>query len=97
FSRDWSSDVCSSDLAGLWGYSIGDTVKFVSKNPYRIVVTGRIKHYISAFGEHVISEEVDAAIQKACSETGAELFEYHVAPQVQRSEERRVGKECRSL
>src|SRR5690606_10218489 len=54
--------------AGLWGYSIGDTVKFVSKDPYRIVVTGRIKHYISAFGEHIISEEVDAAIQKACSE-----------------------------
>lgn len=73
--------------AGLWGYSIGDTVKFVSKNPYRIVVTGRIKHYISAFGEHVISEEVDAAIQKACSETGAELFEYHVAPQVQTQNE----------
>ena len=69
--------------AGLWGYSIGDTVKFVSKDPYRIVVSGRIKHFISAFGEHVISEEVDAAIQEACEKTGAELFEYHVAPQVQ--------------
>ena len=43
-----------STNAGLWAYSIGDTVKFVSKNPYKIVVTGRIKHFISAFGEHVI-------------------------------------------
>jgi acyl-CoA synthetase (AMP-forming)/AMP-acid ligase II len=48
--------------AGLWGYSIGDTVKFVSKNPYKILVTGRIKHYISAFGEHVIGEEVEQAL-----------------------------------
>ena len=48
--------------AGLFGYNIGDTVKFVSKNPYRILVTGRIKHYISAFGEHVIGEEVEQAI-----------------------------------
>ena len=48
--------------AGLWGYSIGDTIKFVSKNPYKIVVTGRIKHFISAFGEHVIAEEVEHAI-----------------------------------
>src|SRR6201996_4765807 len=48
--------------AGLWGYSIGDTIKFVSKNPYRIIVTGRIKHYISAFGEHVIGEEVEQAL-----------------------------------
>jgi phenylacetate-coenzyme A ligase PaaK-like adenylate-forming protein len=48
--------------AGLFGYNIGDTVKFVSKNPYRIVVTGRIKHYISAFGEHVIGEEVEHAL-----------------------------------
>jgi hypothetical protein len=45
--------------AGLWGYSIGDTVKFVSKKPYRLLVTGRIKHFISAFGEHVIGEEVE--------------------------------------
>lgn len=48
--------------AGLWGYIIGDTVRFVSLNPYKIVVTGRIKHYISAFGEHVIPEEVEQAI-----------------------------------
>src|SRR5690606_6164976 len=45
--------------SGLWGYVIGDTVRFVSKDPYKIVVTGRIKHFISAFGEHVIAEEVE--------------------------------------
>lgn len=73
--------------AGLWGYSIGDTVKFVSKNPYKILVTGRIKHFISAFGEHVISEEVDSAIEKACKLSGAEIFEFHVAPQVQTNNE----------
>ncbi|MCG8475468.1 MAG: GH3 auxin-responsive promoter family protein [Cytophagales bacterium] len=69
--------------AGLWGYSIGDTVRFVSKNPYRIVVTGRIKHFISAFGEHVIGEEVERAMQfaqKNCPET--ELTEFTVAPNV---------------
>lgn len=73
--------------AGLWGYSIGDTVKFVSKNPYRIVVTGRVKHFISAFGEHVIGEEVEKAMQHAMSlfpET--EVVEFTVAPQVTPSE-----------
>ncbi len=68
--------------AGLWGYSIGDTVKFVSTNPYRIVVTGRIKHFTSAFGEHVIAEEVDFALQKALEKIPAKVLEYHVAPQV---------------
>ncbi|TXB64618.1 GH3 auxin-responsive promoter family protein [Vicingus serpentipes] len=68
--------------AGLWGYSIGDTVKFVSLNPYRIVVSGRIKHFTSAFGEHVIGEEVDYALQKATEELKIEVKEYHVAPQV---------------
>ena len=62
-----------SSNAGLWGYSIGDTVKFVSTSPYRVVVTGRIKHFISAFGEHVIGNEVEAAITKASLETGAEV------------------------
>jgi hypothetical protein len=51
--------------AGLWGYSIGDTIKFVSTNPYKILVTGRIKHFISAFGEHVIGEEVENAMRFA--------------------------------
>src|SRR5690606_37207326 len=69
--------------AGLWGYSIGDTVKFVSKHPYRIVVTGRIKHFISAFGEHVIGEEVEKAMQYACGRfPETELIEFTVAPQV---------------
>jgi hypothetical protein len=68
--------------AGLWGYSIGDTVKFVSKDPYKIVVTGRIKHYISAFGEHVIGEEVEYAMMNAAKEFNAEVIEFTVAPQV---------------
>jgi len=68
--------------AGLWGYSIGDTVKFVSKDPYRIIVTGRIKHYISAFGEHVIGEEVESAILSVAKEENLEITEFTVAPQV---------------
>ena len=68
--------------AGLWGYSIGDTVKFVSKNPYKILVTGRIKHFISAFGEHVIGEEVEQAILLVANEEGIEIIEFTVAPQV---------------
>jgi hypothetical protein len=71
-----------SNNAGLWSYSIGDTVKFVSTNPYRIKVTGRIKHYTSAFGEHVIGEEVDKAMAEACSIHGAQVSEFHVSPQV---------------
>ena len=69
--------------AGLWGYSIGDTVRFVSLNPHRILVTGRIKHFISAFGEHVIGEEVEGAMRKTCDvfpETA--INEFTVAPQV---------------
>ena len=68
--------------AGLWGYSIGDTVRFVSKDPYRIVVSGRIKHYISAFGEHVIAEEVEHSILSVAKEEGVEITEFTVAPQV---------------
>ena len=68
--------------AGLWGYSIGDTVKFVSKNPYKIVVTGRIKHFISAFGEHVIGEEVEHALLSVANDEGVEITEFTVAPQV---------------
>lgn len=72
--------------AGLWGYSIGDTVKFISKNPYLIIVTGRIKHFISAFGEHVIAEEVEDALLSVANEEGIEIVEFTVAPQVQTSE-----------
>jgi len=68
--------------AGLWGYSIGDTVKFVSKNPYKIIVSGRIKHYISAFGEHVIGEEVEHALLSVAKSEGVEITEFTVAPQV---------------
>ncbi len=68
--------------AGMWGYSLGDTVKFVSINPYRIIVTGRIKHFISAFGEHVISEEVEKALLQAAQLQHAEVVEFTVAPQV---------------
>jgi len=69
--------------AGLWGYSIGDTIKFVSKNPYRIVVTGRIKHFISAFGEHVIGEEVEKSMREALKfHPEVSLAEFTVAPQV---------------
>jgi hypothetical protein len=69
--------------AGLWGYSLGDTIKFVSKNPYRIVVTGRVKHFISAFGEHVIGEEVEKAMKATMEKhPEVELVEFTVAPQV---------------
>lgn len=69
--------------AGLWGYSIGDTIKFISKNPYRLLVTGRIKHFISAFGEHVIGEEVEKALQATLRQfPEAEVTEFTVAPQV---------------
>lgn len=68
--------------AGLWGYNIGDTVKFVSTNPYRVVVTGRIKHFISAFGEHVIGEEVEYSLIKAAEEEGVHITEFTVAPMI---------------
>lgn len=68
--------------AGLWGYSIGDTVKFVSLNPYRIIVSGRIKHFISAFGEHVIGEEVEHALLSVAKDEKVEIVEFTVAPQV---------------
>ncbi len=69
--------------AGLWGYSIGDTVMFVSKDPYRLVVTGRIKHFISAFGEHVIGKEVEEAMKLTLEKfRGVEIVEFTVAPNV---------------
>ncbi|MBS1667468.1 MAG: GH3 auxin-responsive promoter family protein [Bacteroidetes bacterium] len=75
-----------SSNAGLWAYNIGDTVKFVSTNPYRLVVTGRIKHFISAFGEHVIGEEVEYSLMKAAEEEGVQITEFTVAPMIQKSE-----------
>ncbi len=76
-----------SSNAGLWGYSIGDTVKFVSKQPYRLLVTGRVKHFISAFGEHVIGEEVEKALRETLRyHPEARVVEFTVAPQVTPSE-----------
>jgi hypothetical protein len=73
--------------AGLWGYSIGDMVKFVSKDPYRLVVSGRIKHFISAFGEHVIGEEVEKAMKFTAQKfPEVELVEFTVAPNVSPAE-----------
>ncbi|WP_259016023.1 GH3 auxin-responsive promoter family protein [Emticicia fluvialis] len=73
--------------AGLWGYSIGDTVKFVSLDPYKVIVSGRIKHFISAFGEHVIGEEVEKAMKFACERhPEVELIEFTVAPMVSPAE-----------
>jgi hypothetical protein len=71
-----------STNAGLWAYSIGDTVKFTSIDPYKILVTGRIKHFTSAFGEHVIAEEVEGALNEVVSNRPAEVIEFHVAPQL---------------
>lgn len=66
--------------AGLWGYNIGDTVKFVSLDPYKIIVSGRIKHFISAFGEHVIGEEVESALLQVTAQTNTSVTEFTVAP-----------------
>jgi hypothetical protein len=71
-----------STNAGLWGYNIGDTVQFTSLKPYRIIVSGRIKHYISAFGEHVIGKEVESALQEALVGTNIRVNEFTVAPQI---------------
>ncbi|MDT7831183.1 GH3 auxin-responsive promoter family protein [Flavobacteriaceae bacterium S356] len=72
--------------AGLWGYNIGDTVEFTSLKPYRIKVTGRIKHFISAFGEHVIGKEVEKALNDAIKDTNTTVSEFTVAPQVNPTE-----------
>jgi hypothetical protein len=68
--------------AGLWGYNIGDTIKFVSVDPYRIIVSGRIKHFTSAFGEHVIAEEVEKSLKETIANIPAQVNEFHVAPKV---------------
>ncbi len=68
--------------AGLWGYNIGDTVEFVCLQPYRIKVTGRIKHFTSAFGEHVIAAEVESALQEIMPQFDMEVREFHLAPQI---------------
>lgn len=72
-----------SSNAGLWSYNIGDTIKFLSTDPYRIVVTGRTKHFISAFGEHVIGEEVEQSLLQAAATENIRITEFTVAPRVQ--------------
>jgi len=71
-----------STTAGLWGYNIGDTVQFTSTKPFRVIVSGRIKHFISAFGEHVIGKEVEQALQEAVLGTDIRVNEFTVAPQI---------------
>ena len=71
-----------STNAGLWGYNTGDTVMFTSTNPFKIIVTGRIKQFLSAFGEHVIVKEVENAIEQTCASTGMVVNEFTVAPKV---------------
>ena len=71
-----------STNAGLWAYNIGDTIQFTSLQPYRIIVSGRIKHYISAFGEHVIGKEVEHALKEAMENTDIRVNEFTVAPQI---------------
>ena len=71
-----------STNAGLWAYNIGDTVEFTSTKPYRVIVSGRIKHFISAFGEHVIGKEVEQAMQEATLNSNVRISEFTVAPQI---------------
>lgn len=75
-----------STNAGLWAYNLGDTIAFTSLKPYKIIVTGRIKHFISAFGEHVIGKEVEQAMQEVIKKFGIEISEFTVAPQINPSE-----------
>lgn len=77
-----------SSNAGLWAYNMGDTIRFVSLNPYRLVVTGRVKHFISAFGEHVIGEEVEDALLKAAESENIHITEFTVAPNISEGEEK---------
>jgi hypothetical protein len=80
FGKDYAVVINSN--AGLWGYNLGDTVSFVSLDPYRLKVTGRVKHFISAFGEHVIAKEVEEALQNTMRKHPCALQEFTVAPQV---------------
>ena len=72
--------------SGLWAYSIGDVVRFIDKNPYRVLVSGRTKHFTSAFGEHVIAFEVEEAMKATLEKYPAQITEFHLAPQVNPSE-----------
>jgi GH3 auxin-responsive promoter len=71
-----------STNAGLWAYNIGDTIQFTDLKPHRVIVSGRIKHFISAFGEHVIGKEVEYALNEALEGTSIQINEFTVAPQI---------------
>jgi hypothetical protein len=77
-----------SSNAGLWSYNMGDTIKFVSTDPYRLVVTGRVKHFISAFGEHVIGEEVESVLMSSAKENNVHITEFTVAPYISQQGEK---------
>jgi hypothetical protein len=77
--------------AGLWSYVLGDTVRFVARDPLRLVITGRVRHFVNAFGENVIVEEVERALTEACLRTGAEVVEFTVAPRYPSPVEPRGG------
>ena len=69
-----------STSCGLWRYMIGDTVRFTSKDPYKFVISGRTRHYINVFGEELIVDNAEKALQEVCAATGAQVLEYTVAP-----------------
>ena len=73
--------------AGLWGYNIGDTIKFTSISPYKIIITGRVQHYISAFGEHVINNEVETALEKTTKLFGGEIVGFTVCPSISKTKD----------
>ena len=79
--------------AGLWSYLLGDTVRFTARDPLRLVITGRIRHFVNAFGENVIVEEVEQALLEACRVSGAEVAEFTVAPRFPAPHEARGGHE----
>jgi hypothetical protein len=85
--------VVMSTPGGLWSYLLGDTVRFVARDPLRLVITGRTRHYVNAFGENVIVEEVERALTTACRRTEAEVVEFTVAPRYPSGEEPRGGHE----
>jgi hypothetical protein len=85
--------VVMSTPAGLWAYVLGDTVRFTARDPLRLVITGRTRHYVNAFGENVIVEEVERALVRACRRTEAEVVEFTVAPRFPSTEEPRGGHE----
>lgn len=80
--KDVDYAIIINNNAGLWGYNIGDVVRFIELDPYRLIVTGRVKHFISAFGEHVIGKEVEEALMNVCQKHGIKVIEFTVAPQV---------------